>query len=153
MDNQGTPQQPPQPPAAEQPPQPPLPTRPVTPVYTEEQLKVRISEAMADATKKIDGLSTKILEMQTRERTSTIIAALAQAGAGQYADLLADKVAVDTRDPKALKAAVDDLKKTYPTLFHPGPGDGGTGSGAQPGNDIGDDMNARIRLAAGRAPH
>lgn len=94
------------------------------------------------------------LEAQTRELRAQVAATSAgiRANAARAAAALIDWEDVDADDPKALERAFKALKTDHDYLFEGSSSTRSDADGGRRGERLpADDMNARIRLAAGRA--
>lgn len=120
-------------------------------VYTEAEYRAAVQEAAKKPQSQVEKLQKEHEKLAREIRTANAVGAAARKGA-RYPDVIAALVPADAAD---LDQAVEDLKVKYPAYFHPGGGDGGGGgNGGAPASqaqDHGDDMNARLRAATGRA--
>ena len=134
-----------------------LPTRPVAgqesggKTYTEVELQDQVQKALKKPVGELEALKKQYGDMATKLRNADLVDAASKFGA-TYPSVVAQlKELVGKESQEDIEATMADLKKKYPQMFHPGPSDGGSGkAGGSGGNDLGDDMNARIRAAAGR---
>lgn len=132
------------------PPPPPQPKVKPEKLYTKEELDAEIEKRTKKPLSDMEALQKKYQELADRIRESDLMTLAAKAGA-MYPDAAAKLVPEDAED---LEAAVAEIKRQYPALFHPGSADGGAGQEPeqlrQQKAALGEDMNARLRAQTGR---